>query len=247
MTFSDARAKIKRADEHIANLETRLTDLPKSYISSIEIDPTARYKAIKHDMTDTELRVDIALLIGDAAHNLNCALDYSWIETITKLVPSAVGKHAKFPVYPTHDALEGTLCGRIVDATSERLYRFIIDEIKPYNGGNFAIWPVHVLDKRDKHRLLIPLLTFASIEGIKLEDQSGTIHTGGTWGTAQAPPYYVDFLYDLNIKDKGNLSLDITFDDTLIDYAPRVDGTLSIYSRFIVEVVKTLEAFVETV
>jgi hypothetical protein len=186
MTFSDSRAKIKRANEHIADLQAKIADLPKHYISSIQIDAGARYKAIKYDVADTDFMVDVALLIGDAVHNLKCALDYAWIETIERLIPSAVNRFAKFPVYPSRNALEGALRGREVDEISKNIFRFIVEEIKPYNGGNFAIWPVHVLDKRDKHRLMIPLVHFASIKGIKLEDQTGTIHTGSTWGTTQA-------------------------------------------------------------
>jgi hypothetical protein len=39
----------------------------------------------------------IALVLGDIAHNLKCALDYAWIKTIEVAAPSAISDFAKFP------------------------------------------------------------------------------------------------------------------------------------------------------
>lgn len=245
--FHQSRLKIERANQHIADIERLLTDLPNSYVSSVEVDPDARYKSIKHDVINKRFMSDAALMIGDAVHNLKCALDYAWIKTVERVAPLALGKFAKFPVYATREALEAALRGRKIDVASPALFSLMLDEIHPYDGGNFAIWPIYVLDKRDKHRLLIPIIQYSSISGVEVEDEAGVLHRGDTWGTTKAPPYYIDFKYELNIKNKGKLTLNITFDNTLIEYAPRVEGTLSIYSRFILQIVETLESFLQTV
>lgn len=206
MQFSDARAKIEWADKHIVELEKRLSDLPNSYTSRVDIDPKLSYHTLVHDIADRErLLTTIALLIGDAVHNLKCALDYAWVKTIEHAAPSALGKHAKFPVYDTSVNLENALRGAKIDVSCPRLFSLMLNNICPYSGGNYFIWAVYVLNKRDKHRLLIPLTPYGSIAGIVLEDEHGVIHQAGTWGTEQTPPYYITFAANLRVKEKGNL------------------------------------------
>jgi hypothetical protein len=84
--------------------------------------------------------------------------------------------------------------------------------IKSYRGGNDTIWAIHKLDILDKHRLLVPLVNIASIEGMELEDERDNIHRGGTWGTPQPPPFYVPLQVGWNIKKHGKVTLDILFD-----------------------------------
>jgi hypothetical protein len=250
MKFSDARAKIERADEHIGKLEEWLANLPNSHISRVDTDPQFSYQTLVHDIMDREkIFTTAALWIGDAVHNLKCALDYAWMQTIERVATSAVSKFAKFPVYPTNEALEDALRGAKIDVSCEPLFRLILDEIRPHNGrdGNFAIWAVYVLDKRDKHRLLIPLASYGSIANIELQDKAGTVHRGDTWGTSQPLPYYVTFTADLSIKNKGKLAFDIQIDEAMLAYTPRVKDTFSICSRLVLEVVETLEAFTETI
>jgi hypothetical protein len=248
MTFSDSRAKIERADEHISELEKRLADLPNSYISRVEINPDFSYQTLVHDIVDRDkFLTQIALMIGDAVHNLKCALDYAWIKTIEIAAPSALGNFAKFPVYPTREGLEAALRGTKIHVSCPRLFDLMLDEIRPYQRGNFAVWEVYVLDKRDKHRLLIPLQPYGNISGIELQDESGVIHRGSTWGTDQPLPYYVTFATNLSVKDKGKLFFSIAIDETLFAGAPGVQDTFSMHSRMILEVVQSLEAFVETI
>lgn len=251
MSFSDARAKVERANVHIAELEEWLATLPNSYISRVDIDPKGLYQVLVHDIVDREgVFTKAALLIGDAVHNLKCALDYAWMQTIEIVAPASVSKFAKFPVYSTREDLENALRGAKIDESCPRLFRLILDEIRPYNRGDkgdFLIWAVYVLNKRDKHRLLIPLTPYGNISGIELEDETGAVHRGDTWGTSQPLPYYVTFTADLNVKNKGQLAFSIAIDEAMLDYTPRVQDTFSICSRHILRIVETLEAFSETI
>src|ERR1700687_4611364 len=97
MQLKDSRLKIKRADEHIADLDARIGALPNSDIATVEINPEGGNEVIKHDIADSVAVDDIAVIAGDAVHNLKCALDYAWLETTSRLVPSAVSKFATFP------------------------------------------------------------------------------------------------------------------------------------------------------
>jgi hypothetical protein len=241
--FNDARAKIERANHHIARLENRIELLQQSDVATIEINPKLGNEVIKHDIVDREGITKIALIMGDAVHNLKCALDYAWVETITKLTPHALRNFAKFPAYPTEDALESALRGHGIDQATD-LFSRVMGDIKPYARGNHAIWPIHRLDIRDKHRLLIPVILYSSVSGIETEED-GIISPGGfTLGTHQEPPWYINMRSGVHVKDKGKASFTISF-----EYGDAVDesvfaDTLHIYSQPILRIVETLETLV---
>jgi hypothetical protein len=107
MKLIEARTKIKRADIHIGELEAWISALPDAYISRIEIDPQSSNQTLVHDVKNSErILVDAALLIGDAVHNLKCALDYAWLETIKLVATGAVTRFASFPCIPPRNPLK---------------------------------------------------------------------------------------------------------------------------------------------
>jgi len=78
MNFHSARLKIDRAKHHIADVESVITALPNSYTATVEINPKGGNEVLKHDLRDRDKIInDIALTLGDAVHNLHCALDQS--------------------------------------------------------------------------------------------------------------------------------------------------------------------------
>jgi hypothetical protein len=157
MYLLEARAKIERANVHIGDVDRRLKALEQTDTAVIEIHPEHGTERLIHTVDESAFN-DLALIVGDAVHNLNCALDYTWLQTIERLVPDNVKDRAKFPVHKTIEELKGALRKGKVDATCLHLYTFIVDKIQPYDGGNPAIWPIHCFANRDKHRLLIPVL-----------------------------------------------------------------------------------------
>jgi len=245
MQLKNSRLKIQGADKHIADLDARIGGLPNSDIATVEINPDRGNEVIKHDIADRAAVDDIAVIAGDAVHNLKCALDYAWLGTIAKLVPSAVSKFAKFPVYPTSDALESALREKQIDIFRPKLFDLIVSKIKPYDGGNFAIWPIHRLDIRDKHRLLIPVVYYSSISGIETEDEQGQISRNGyTLATTQRPPYYIPIPAGWQVKNKGKVSVSVMFEYGPRGFEQRIVDSFSLYSRFVVQIVETLERFV---
>jgi len=180
-------------------------------------------------------------VIGDAIHNHMCALDYAWLETLKRFVPSAVSKHTKFPVYPSGGELEAALKGLKIDTACPKLFTLMVCKIKPYDGGNDAIWFVHKLDILDKHKLLTPVVTFAAIEGIEVENERGETARGGTWSAKQAPPYFVPIENGWHIRDKGKVTVDVVFGRETTAPGFPVSSTLSSYSRHILKVVENLE------
>jgi hypothetical protein len=244
--FAGAHSKIERANDHIAQLDSEVSLLQQSDVAFIEIQPEAGYEVIKHDLlSDKEALRKIALISGDVFHNLKCALDYAWIETITKLAPYALSKFAKFPVYPTGVALEAALRGNGIDkAAGGRLFETILTKIKPYSTGDYAIWPIHRLNIRDKHRLLIPVVLYASVSGIETEENAIISRDGFTAGTHQEPPWYIHMRPGVHVRNTGKVSIGISFEYGNAGYESIFADTLHMYSQSILGVVKVLEALV---
>jgi hypothetical protein len=246
-TCKGARLKIKRANHHIAELETCIDGLKKRLVATAHVDADSGLEYIKCEFTgieESEVLENLAAIIGDAVHNMKCALDHVWFETVRRLIPSVNWGQGKFPAYPTEDRLEGELRNLQIDVFSPDFFRFLVGQIKPYDTGDWAIRPVHKLDIRDKHRLLIPVIHYSSISGINIEDQYGEIHKGDTFGTSQIP-FYVNFVRELHVKDPGRASLAVMFQDGDAGKESRAVDTLRAYCNHIFMIVKLFEEFVE--
>jgi hypothetical protein len=244
-----ARLKIERADHHIADLEGRVDRLKEKLIVSAHINPDSGLEYIKCDFAGVEYRNAfdrLPVIVGDAVHNLKCALDYVWLETIQQIIPSGDWERTKFPVYPTRDLLEHALRKLQIDTATPRFFDFIVRDIKPYDGGDFAIRPVHIVDTGDKHRLLIPVINYSSIGDIYVE-QNGEIHKGFTFATTDPPPLYVGpFQRGIHIKDPGSAAFAVMFKEGNTGNETRTVDTLRVYSHFISHIVKLFEEFVES-
>ena len=98
-SFGHAKLKVERANKHIADIEERVRRSPDAYAPSLKIDLKTGQQFVQYGLTDRTLQPDLALIIGDAVHNLKCALDFTWCGTIRVLLPSALSGQSKFPIY----------------------------------------------------------------------------------------------------------------------------------------------------
>ena len=242
-----ARLKIERADHHITDLEGRISLLKKRLVASAHLNDSG-LEYIKCDFTSAEDRDAfdrLPVIIGDAIHNLKCALDYVWLETIKRLIPNADWERTKFPIYPTSDQLERELRKLQINIAAPKFFAFLLGEIKPYDGGDFAIRSVHIVDKGDKHRLLTPVIHYSSIDSIRVE-QNGEIFKGFTYASTYPPPIYVGpYERGIHIEDPGRAAFTVMFQEGDSRSETRAVDTLRAYSRYIAHTVKLFEDFVE--
>jgi hypothetical protein len=97
---------------------------------------------------------EIALITGDAVHNLRSALDHLIRQLLiaNRKDPEEYPRSA-FPVWRSEADYEA---GRPGDAEGiSKPALDILDRLKPYKGGNDALWRLRQLDVVDKHRLLL--------------------------------------------------------------------------------------------
>jgi hypothetical protein len=162
----NARLKIDRANKHItdADVLVRAWQSPEFQFVREEINPQTGDKLLHYGFVKPLPFEDLALLIGDAIHNLRTALDYAWLATLKKFAPSRESEFSKFPVYEFRKKVDAGLKGAHIHTACPKLYDLLLSQIRPYReGGNHFIWAIHRLDIRDKHMLLLPLLSKTSL------------------------------------------------------------------------------------
>jgi len=161
--FHDAKLKIKRANQHIQELQRQLdvflkTDFCRFHVK--EDTQTGRH-FLKFEQTKL-LPVDIPAILGDALHNLRSVLDYVAFEIVNNADGST--DYVKFPVRETRDELITALKGGEIQAAGADLIALIRDVIQPYKGGNGdAVWVLHGLDITDKHFRCVPVISVAAL------------------------------------------------------------------------------------
>jgi len=161
--------------------------------------------------------------------------------TLKRLASAHIGRQTKFPVYPSRDKLEAALRGREIDRVAPALFDLVVSEIQPYGGGNDSICTVHSLDIDDKHILVLPVIELASIQGIKIENERGEVESGSTWATAQKPPYYVPIPLGWHFKEKGKVTITVTFGEGTTSHGMDMVEMLSVFSIQVLGVVQSLE------
>jgi hypothetical protein len=244
-SFLSARSKIDRAKKHIAEVELIVTTLPNHAVATIEINPDGGNEVLKHDLLDRDKIINnIALALGDAIHNLHCALDHAWLTVLTELSPESINGQTKFPIRPERDNVEAALRGVKIDSTAPALFDLVLGKIKPYAGGDESIWSIHALDIDDKHRLLLPIIEYASIHGIEVEDKRGKVTSGGTWGTSQKPPYYVPIPLGSHFKEKGTVAFSVLFNEGPTFQFADIRDMLWVFIMKVMNVVQALENIV---
>jgi len=242
--LAQPRAKLYRANVHIRHVETRVTRLQQSVKGHVKIHPQFHTERLEYTVEHVAFD-DLALLIGDAIHNMRCALDYTWLETIERLVPQSVSNHAKFPIYKLIEEVKGELRKGNVHTTCPALFDFTVDEIKPFERGNYPIWAVHSFDNRDKHRLLLPVLAQGHIEGLEVQDRDGNITPGFGVSGFQRPPYVIDLVKGLHFASKGKLTAHVGVEDSKSGCFLGIPDSLKEYERVIFRVVELFENFLK--
>jgi hypothetical protein len=204
--FRDARLKVQRANKHIADLEAAISALKENYTATVVQNSDTGHQDLVHAIPEfAEAADNMALIAGDAIHNLKTALDFAWMSVLMKHVPTANFDCAKFPVYPSRQELESALNGVPVNARSNSaLFELVVSDIQPYKGGhNGVIYALHKLDIADKHLLLLGLVPLASIDGIMVQRPDGEVVRGFAGATWNLPPYVIAFERNIRIKEKG--------------------------------------------
>jgi hypothetical protein len=159
------RAKIERAKQHVGDLEAEIRRFldsgPYEVIADEQSEPGYRiYKLSK--VVDPPYQ--IALIAGDAVHNARSSLDL----LVRQLVLANGKTPSKRDAFPISESSQGFKSGgapKIKGRISNDAVK-VVRAVKPYKGGNDALWRLHHLDIADKHHLLS--VVGARFEGVTI-------------------------------------------------------------------------------
>jgi hypothetical protein len=242
--FRDARLKVRRANKHIADLEAAISALKENYTATVVQNIDTGHQDLIHAIPDFAGAADeMALIAGDAIHNLKTALDFAWMSTLRKHVPTANLDCAKFPVYPSRRELECALNGVPINARSNSaLFELVVSDIQPFEGGrNGVMYALHKLDISDKHLLLLGLVPLAGIDGIMVQKPDGEVVRGFAGATRNLPPYVIPFDGNIRIEDKGKLTFHIVLKEAGIYDSVHIMEVLPKFSQVVSHYIELLE------
>jgi hypothetical protein len=146
------RLKVERARQHIADLETHIAEFHKRapYLVVREEDPKTGDLVWRVRVRE-QPPPSLALLAGDAVHNLRTALDHLMWQLVLANGHEP-DDQTMFPITANATRFRAGGPRRMKGASARAVAA--IRAAKPYKGGNDLLWRLHRLDANDKHRLL---------------------------------------------------------------------------------------------
>lgn len=254
--FQQARLKHEWANHHISLLQSAWQQFLETDFCTLALESDAkgtgqviRIKSISPVPTEFEL------YIGDAVHNLRCALDYTVSEILgwkdTRLTfPMGETREELVNSFRTEpEVVDGKTKGKgrnaAIEVAINGIGAFIVDEIKPYKASGGLLWPLGKLDGRDKHRLLIPTLVPQTIGGINAIDANDNQVIGGsaTVGPGGVSNFVGFGAGGVKILSYGKPTAEIFLNETGIIEGRPILPTLIQMSRAVTETIDRIEEF----
>jgi hypothetical protein len=237
--FIAPKLKIKRAKQHITEFDDAINAFVKTDFYRLAIDKETDGSHILRFQMTAEVPCEIPLIIGDAVHNLHSALDLAACEMVT-MTGKRPSNQLYFPFGETRRDLETTL-NKEIKAAGTDIVNLILDVIKPYKGGNDPLYALHRLDIDDKHRILIPTISIASLVNVNvragpitMNDCTLSVGPGGILNLLQMPGPF-------EMQGSGKPIFSVLFDKGQIFEGQPIVPTLHQLSEIVSGVIEAIE------
>jgi hypothetical protein len=154
------RVKIERAKKHLLELESEALPVGRAnmHVVGMHYDPETG-KSTFGIAPLPILPFNVVATAGDVLQNLRSALDHlAWHLAQVGLVRSGAEntiphRDVAFPISLTAEVYESRKVRKVQGMLPEAVKA--IDGLRPYKGGNDALWRLHELNNIDKHENLI--------------------------------------------------------------------------------------------
>jgi hypothetical protein len=152
------RIKAERAKQHLDELEKGLAAgmADQLHAVTMESDTESLYETGPFFILEST----IPAIVGDVVHNLRSALDHlAWqlvsVGTASGETRTQGWEKIQFPIAHSLDSFV-SMKGRATEGARREAIEFL-DRLKPYKGGNDALWLLRQLDNADKHSFILPV------------------------------------------------------------------------------------------
>lgn len=151
-------AKIERAEQHIENLNTEISEFlrvnPKPYHIARKFEPDG-LSYIFTAYGDLSVPLRFSIIAGEVVHHVRSSFDHL-IHALIIRNGGTPTNFNQFPIRTTHEKFEKSCDDRLIEGVS-RSARELIRSVQPYKTSSAAtstLKVIHDLDITDKHRLL---------------------------------------------------------------------------------------------
>jgi hypothetical protein len=151
--------------------------------------------------------------------------------------------HTKFPFRDSRELLASALEGRNIHVTCPALFDRVITEIRPYRGGDDTLCALHDLDILDKHKLLLPVITYGGAMNVTVQDEHGNVGKGNSIRAYRAESFHVNFRPGVSVKDNGQLALSVIFGDGMPLEGIDIEEVLTGFPHLVAKVINQLQEF----
>ena len=152
--FIGIDAKIERAKHHLLDLQNavkRFQDSSPYEIEAYDEDATGDQVYIVHVLREPPIA--LATILGDVVNNLRSALDY----LVWELASGRGSDTLYFPIRHTAGDFERAIRG-LEQIIRSNVAIDLLRATQAYEGGSgHGLWQLHQLNRREKHRFLIPV------------------------------------------------------------------------------------------
>jgi hypothetical protein len=159
--LASPRGMLRRARQQIGDLDAQIKSFmkekPWSHVVAKDADGVTDLHKIKFT---TRLSEDLPHIVFEAANKMRSALDQLGF-TVANLTGKIAPKSCKFPMGPTETEMRNNAKGGCKDLPPEVTAVFM--SLKPYKGGNNALWALNEFANTPKHKMLIPVALSSGI------------------------------------------------------------------------------------
>jgi hypothetical protein len=154
------RLKLDRAKKHLNDLEEGVNRFFETDPYELFVEDNLEAGQRQHKIRRVDPVPDaLGLIAGDVIHNLRSALDHLVWQLVIANGKKPDDMRTEFPVWSKEAGFKKGKPGRAKGISKEALN--VLYGLKPYQGGNDALWLLHQLDIVDKHRLLLAVASVA--------------------------------------------------------------------------------------
>lgn len=177
-SLEGVKLKLVRAEEHLCLLDQKV----KEYFNR---DPLEVVKKTDGEFVRAILHIReqpppyLGVIIGDYLHNMRSALDHLFWQLLNFPLPGGIrANRLNFPIFIEEVAYLEAINSNGLSRCVSKDALAIIEGMQPYHGGDqanmHALWFIHELSNRDKHRMLHTTAGTAICDDVAL---TGTMNT----------------------------------------------------------------------
>jgi hypothetical protein len=200
------RVKLERAKKHLAEFEAEASKFRATY--SYVVGPKKNDKTGKRRIDILPVKVPVAsftlvAIAGDVIQNLRTSLDHLAYQLALVGSPGVEpGRKVGFPICASAEIYRSAKLRKLEGMRADAIKA--IDNIRPYKGGNDALWKLHNFNNVDKHQALLTIGSDYLMEGVGFDGQF--------WVIAEDPLF--GGIYAADLDKNSQLTLQKTLGST---------------------------------